>query len=178
MDILEKTVSQFNTAFIKKISNACLKCNERLCLVLPDPLKAPENLTAIIRGPSRALLRWLPVPPSTVRGHFKGYKIETWTVAEGESRKREMKVLANTTEAEVNIFIPFALNFVQVRAYNGRFDGPPSQGLSLYMPEGTPGPVKYLDAIAMGSSTLKLIWEKPIDPNGNLTGYRIYYEKG
>ncbi|XP_013792636.2 neuroglian-like [Limulus polyphemus] len=49
--------------------------------------------------------------------------------------------------------------------------------LNLLQPEGTPGPVASFDAIPMGSSALYLIWKRPVDQNGILTGYRIYYEE-
>lgn len=39
-----------------------------------------------------------------------------------------------------------------------------------------PGPVDSLDAIPMGSSAFFLIWKKPKQPNGILTGYHIYYQ--
>lgn len=39
-----------------------------------------------------------------------------------------------------------------------------------------PGPVDSLDAIPMGSSAFFLIWKKPKQPNGIVTGYHIYYQ--
>ena len=36
--------------------------------------------------------------------------------------------------------------------------------------------VLSLEAFPMGSSALFLVWTKPAEPNGILTGYRIYYE--
>lgn len=40
-----------------------------------------------------------------------------------------------------------------------------------------PGPVDSLDAIPLGSSAFYLIWKKPKQPNGILTGYNIYYQE-
>lgn len=48
--------------------------------------------------------------------------------------------------------------------------------MSFDTPEGVPGTVLSLGAFPMGSSALFLVWTKPAEPNGNLTGYRIYYE--
>lgn len=47
--------------------------------------------------------------------------------------------------------------------------------MSFDTPEGIPGPVLSLEAFPMGSSALFLVWTRPAEPNGILTGYRIYY---
>lgn len=38
-----------------------------------------------------------------------------------------------------------------------------------------PGPIPGIDAYQMGASALYLVWKKPQQPNGILTGYKIYY---
>ncbi|CAG2175648.1 unnamed protein product [Oppiella nova] len=47
----------------------------------------------------------------------------------------------------------------------------------LTTPEGTPGPVSSFDGIALGSNALYLFWGRPEEPNGILTGFRIFYQK-
>jgi len=44
------------------------------------------------------------------------------------------------------------------------------------MPEGVPATVLSFEAFPMGSSALFLVWTRPAEPNGVLTGYRIYYQ--
>lgn len=56
-----------------------------------------------------------------------------------------------------------------------RYAGPPSETLSFDTPEGVPGTVLSLEAFPMGSSALLLVWLRPAEPNGVLTGYKIYY---
>ena len=68
-------------------------------------------------------------------GHFKGYKIETWTEKEGESRAREM--VSNASKAFVNKFVPHTVNFVRVRVINSAYRGPASDILSFRTPEGS-----------------------------------------
>lgn len=57
-----------------------------------------------------------------------------------------------------------------------RYAGPASETLSFDTPEGVPGTVLSLEAFPMGSSALFLVWTRPAEPNGILTGYRIYYQ--
>lgn len=39
-----------------------------------------------------------------------------------------------------------------------------------------PGPIRNLEAYPMGSSAFFLVWKKPAQPNGVLTGYKIFYQ--
>jgi len=57
-----------------------------------------------------------------------------------------------------------------------RYDGPASEALNFVTPEGLPGTVLSLEAFPMGSSALFLVWSRPAEPNGILTGYKIYYQ--
>lgn len=201
------------------------------------PLEAPTNFTLNqIIDERSAILSWNPVNPESVQGtsfslvtlisvthgpnviappsqnvcigHFKGYKIETWTEKEGELRAREM--VSNASKAFVNKFVPFTVNFVRVRVINSAYRGPASDVLSFKTPEGSksphlvrnllltvkfeclfcppsssrpiylrsePGPVDYFEAAPLGSSAFYLIWKQPEEPNGNLRGYKIFYEK-
>ncbi|GAB6021405.1 hypothetical protein CHUAL_004014 [Chamberlinius hualienensis] len=145
------------------------------------PLVAPQNLEVIqVIDANTAQLRWSPVSPESVRGHFKGYKIQTWTRDDNQQnaqKLREVIVASNITSTPVNIFVPFSVNFVQVLVYNGRYDGPPSSPIRFETPEGKPGPVEVLEGAPLGSSALRLVWKRPRETNGRLLGYKLYYEQ-
>ncbi|XP_014473407.1 PREDICTED: neuroglian isoform X2 [Dinoponera quadriceps] len=142
------------------------------------PLQAPGNFTLLhLKSSTTAQLSWTPVPEESVRGELQGYKIQTWTEKQGEKGMHEIDIHGgNTTQAEVSKFIPYSKNFVRILAYNGRYVGPVSEILSFETPEGVPGTVLSLEAFPMGSSALFLVWTPPAEPNGILTGYRIYYQ--
>ncbi|XP_077267327.1 neuroglian isoform X6 [Temnothorax americanus] len=142
------------------------------------PLQAPGNFTLNqIKSSTTAQLSWSPVPEESVRGELQGYKIQTWTEKDGEKGMREMDIRGgNKTHALITKFVPYSKNFVRILAYNGRYTGPASETLSFDTPEGVPGTVLSLEAFPMGSSALFLVWTRPAEPNGILTGYRIYYQ--
>lgn len=141
------------------------------------PLQAPMNFTLVqVTTGTTALLSWNPVPPESVRGHFKGYKIQTWIDGE-EDRPKEILVKADASSALVSKFKPFRKNNARILVYNGRYNGPPSESLSFVTPEGKPGTVRSFEAHPIGSSAMLLKWDKPLDENGILTGYKIYYQK-
>lgn len=87
-----------------------------------------------IQSPTAALLSWRAVPLESVKGHFRGYKIKTWT--ENRAGYREIQVQGDATKALVSNFIPYSKNYAQVYVYNDKYNGPPSETLSFDMPEG------------------------------------------
>ncbi|XP_060537044.1 neuroglian isoform X2 [Cylas formicarius] len=139
-----------------------------------EPTEAPKNFTVLnVQGPTIALLSWIPVSLDSVNGHFKGYKIRTWS--DESPIQNEIQVQGGSAKALVNNFVPNTKNYAQVYVYNGKYNGPPSETLSFHTPEGVPGEMDYLEAIPLGSSAFMLKWEKPDRPNGNLTGYNVYF---
>ncbi|CAF4862044.1 unnamed protein product [Pieris macdunnoughi] len=141
------------------------------------PLQSPANFSLVqVTTGTTALLSWNPVSAETLRGHFKGYKIQTWVDGE-EDRLKEVLVKSDASSALVSVFKPFKKNNARILVYNGRFNGPPSEILSFVTPEGKPGTVKSFEAYPIGSSAMLLKWDKPMDENGILTGYKIYYQK-
>ncbi|XP_041975037.1 neuroglian-like isoform X1 [Aricia agestis] len=141
------------------------------------PTQAPHNFTLLqVTTGTSALLSWDPVPPETVRGHFKGYKIQTWLDGE-EDNLKEILVKADASSTLVTKFKPFKKNNARILVYNGRHNGPPSEILSFVTPEGKPGTVRSFEAYPIGSSAMLLKWDRPVEENGILTGYKIYYQK-
>ena len=138
------------------------------------PAEAPENFmirsSADQIGPRSAMVSWDPVSPESLRGEFKGYKIQTWTQDSGEDKFREIIMKNDATRHLVSSFKPYALNYARVLAFNGAYNGPPSNVISFQTPEGKPGPVDALECFPMGSSALLLAWKRPQEINGILTG--------
>ncbi|XP_065332463.1 neuroglian isoform X1 [Cloeon dipterum] len=141
-----------------------------------SPLQAPRDFNVTLIDSTSALLHWEKVTNDSVRGEFKGYKIQTWTDKEGMENMREIHVSSDNSRALINKFVPYSKNFVRIMAYNGRFNGPPSEILSFNTPEGIPEAVPSLEAHPLGSSAFLLKWQKPLRTNGVLTGYKIYYQ--
>ncbi|XP_055709240.1 neuroglian isoform X1 [Phlebotomus papatasi] len=142
------------------------------------PLEAPKNFTVLqVTDSTKALMSWSPVSEDSVRGHFKGYKIQVWTQGEGEDNRREIHVKSDSNRALVDKCTPNALNYAKVLVYNSRYNGPPSETVSFTTPEGVPSSVQSLDAYPLGSSAFLLVWKKPLHPNGELQGYKIYFEE-
>ena len=91
-------------------------------------------------GPRSAVVSWNPVSPKSVRGEFKGYKIQTWTAESGAEKFREFVIMRPESSSHlVQSFKPNSLNFVRILAFNGAYNGPPSNTITIQTPEGIPG---------------------------------------
>lgn len=144
-----------------------------------SPTQEPRNfrMTSLI-SPKSAQFAWDPIPPESIRGKFKGYKIQAWVPSDNDpSTHMQQVTVGNTTLAEVEILRPYANNSVHIMALNEEFLGPASNVVTVTTPEGTPEPVSSLIASPMGSSAFYLVWKKPERPNGVLKGYEIDYEE-
>ncbi|RWS15378.1 neuronal cell adhesion molecule-like protein [Dinothrombium tinctorium] len=142
------------------------------------PLEAPQDFRLEgIKSAKAAEFSWNPVSPESIRGHFRGYKLESWVFG-NEKDKRDIVVPSNVTRnVVVEIFKPAVRNVVHVFAINDQYEGPPSEKVAFDAQEGTPGPVSDFNIVAMGSKALYLTWEEPEEPNGNITFYRIAYQQ-
>ena len=142
------------------------------------PLQLPQNFRKLeVRGPKTVVFSWEAVQPDSVRGHFRGYKIQTWIQGEEKQHMREVTIPPNTTQAIVSVLKPNTENFAQIVVFNDAFNSDPSNQVSIITPEGVPGPVASFEGITMGSNALYLWWSPPDEPNGILNGFRIFYEK-
>ena len=121
------------------------------------------------------MVSWQEVSPESIRGHFRGYKIQTWVEGE-EDNVKEILMKSNTSKALVDKFTPNRINVARILAFNDRFNGPASNTITFETPEGVPSTVQTLQAYPMGHSAFWLVWKRPLNPNGKLQGYRIYYE--
>merc|ERR1711884_519830 len=136
-----------------------------------SPAEAPTEFTLReVVGPRSAVVSWNPVSPDSIRGDFKGYKIQTWTEQSTEDKFREIIMKSDSTNSLVQSFKPYAINYARVLAFNGAYNGPPSNTITFRTPEGKPGPVDSLECFPMGSSALLLAWKEPQEVDGTNLG--------
>nr|UEK51592.1 neuroglian-like protein [Parasacculina yatsui] len=142
------------------------------------PTAAPQNLRFVSwEADGRALVAWDPVDAATLRGKFVGYKVQAWPKREGRAARREVVFGPMQNRGLLDILRPYAQNELHVMAFNGAYNGPPSNILPVFAKEGLPSAVDSLEAVPMGSSAFYLLWQPPAEANGVLTGYRVLYQQ-
>ena len=75
------------------------------------------------------------------------------------------------------IFLDMFTNFtISILAFNPAGEGPRSESVSVKTLQGIPGPPDRLRFSEITMNTLKVSWDPPQKPNGEIIGYIVAYE--
>uniref|UniRef100_A0A674CNR6 Neuronal cell adhesion molecule n=1 Tax=Salmo trutta TaxID=8032 RepID=A0A674CNR6_SALTR len=146
------------------------------------PMQAPDNVQVLVLNSSLAEVHWEPVPPKTVRGRLKGYKVYYWrerSLHKHNPHHVEQQVLTfsgNKSHGMLPGLQPYSLYLFNVRVFNGKGEGPASSNQQFETPEGVPGRPSFLRITNPNLDSLTLEWGPPYDRNGRLTGYTLKYQ--
>uniref|UniRef100_UPI00358F5BD3 neuronal cell adhesion molecule-like isoform X2 n=1 Tax=Myxine glutinosa TaxID=7769 RepID=UPI00358F5BD3 len=146
------------------------------------PLKAPEGLKLDFLNSTTVQVSWKPLPADSVRGHLRGYKLRYWKVLElGNQRRQEptiqeLKIPPEQLQILVTGIEGYSLYQMDLRAYNGKGDGPSTPRKDFETPEGIPGQPENLEVQSSGIDSVRLTWLPPSKPGGILTGFKLLYQ--
>ncbi|XP_066526064.1 neuronal cell adhesion molecule a isoform X1 [Hoplias malabaricus] len=146
------------------------------------PMVAPGNVKVLVQSSTQAEVHWEPIPPSTIRGKSLSYKVYYWkerSLLNEESKAEEPQELTfsgNETKGRLLYLHPYSQYSINVRAFNGRGDGPHSTDQKFETPEGVPGPPAFLRITNPNLDSFTVEWGPPLDDNGRLTGYMLRYQ--
>ncbi|XP_026682020.1 neuroglian [Diaphorina citri] len=145
----------FRVIASNKIGKSLPSEHSSVCTTQPDvPFKNPDNVEGRGSTPNNLVISWTVICTTQPKVPFKNPDN-----VEGRGSTPNNLVISWT-----------------VLAFNGAYNGPPSEIISFVTPEGVPGTVQSLEAIPLGSSAFYLKWVKPEQPNGVLMGYKIKYQ--
>ena len=89
----------------------------------------------------------------------------------------EIEVVSATFTSHSLIFLEMYTNYtVAILAFNPAGDGPRSQPIMVQTLQGIPGPPSNLRFSEITMNTLKVGWDLPLKPNGEIIGYIVSYE--
>ncbi|KAI3411974.1 IG [Globodera pallida] len=141
------------------------------------PLEAPRNLRLVgHRNHSTAELEWEALlSESSVRGHFRGFRVDHWPSA--RPFLITSQIVPNTsTRATISALQALTNYGAKVHVLNGQYISEASNLLTFKTIEGAPSKVHDLRVHSVGSRTLLATWEPPLHPNGNLRGFYLAFE--
>ncbi|KAK0155617.1 Neuronal cell adhesion molecule [Merluccius polli] len=146
------------------------------------PVAAPDNTQVLVLNSTLAEVHWDPVSPKSIRGHLKGYKVYYWrehSLHKHNPHHVEKQILTfsgNHSRGMLPGLLPSSSYSVNVRAFNGKGEGPPSTTHKFETLEGVPGPPSFLRLSDPSLESLTLQWGPPHEENGRLTGYTLTYQ--
>ncbi|XP_069681715.1 cell adhesion molecule Dscam1-like isoform X3 [Periplaneta americana] len=140
------------------------------------PDMAPQDLRCNAVSPQSVRVRWDPPPPEHRNGIIEGYKVlyKHINLRGGISSDVEVK---KTTNLETNLhgLAKFANYSVRVLAFTTAGEGVRSNPVHCTTEEDVPGPPEQIKALAMTSDSIMVAWTRPLEPNGNIIKYNVYY---
>ncbi|XP_017262335.1 protein sidekick-1 isoform X1 [Kryptolebias marmoratus] len=133
------------------------------------------NVTAEAVSSSRIMLTWSTLPRAQRNGVILGYKV-LYSQKDSESPP---KVKVAEGEGNLSLLLnglqKYTMYVLQVLAYTQLGDGPPSNPILLRTKEDVPGPPVRMVFPEVRLTSVRVVWQPPIFPNGIILGYQISY---
>ena len=120
-------------------------------------------------------LSWKPPKADEQNGDLLGYKI-FYHKTNGKVEETDVVSAAHTSHSL--IFLEMYTNYsFSVLAFNPAGDGPRNgEAVTAKTLEGLPGKPSNLRFAEITMNTLKVEWDAPLAPNGEIVGYMVTYE--
>ena len=110
-------------------------------------------------------------------GDLLGYKIFYYSVPVNSRNAEEIEVVSASHTTHSLIFLEMYTNYsISILAFNPAGEGPRSDPVSVKTLQGIPEPPVDLKFNEITMNTLKVSWDPPVKPNGEILGYVVAYE--
>ncbi|CAG7730812.1 unnamed protein product, partial [Allacma fusca] len=140
------------------------------------PTGEPREVIARALSSTEIQIKWKPPYQNQQNGELLGYKI---FYRSNSSEEEELEVVPAWCSTHILLFLDMYYWYtVRVAAFNPAGDGPVSPGLKIRTLQGPPGPVSNISFHDITMNSLKLLWERPAKPNGEIAHYLVTYETG
>jgi protein sidekick len=125
----------------------------------------------------------LPPDPQKINGINQGYKLQAWQ-GDPQTQEKPFKTVTvhpnllsplSEQSAVVEDLIPWTAYNLTVLCFTSPGDGSRSPGELVRTQQDYPGPVKGLKFEDITDRGVKVLWEKPENPNGIILGYTVRY---
>ncbi|XP_064477865.1 protein sidekick-like isoform X1 [Ornithodoros turicata] len=139
------------------------------------PTAGPSNVVANATSSTTVVVSWMDVPFAHRNGIIEGYRVVYRAAKASETTQRNIEGNATfaVTLTELRKYTQYT---VQVLAFTRVGDGvlsiPPVTVTTFQDVPGPPSNVSFPDVT---TTTARIIWDVPEEPNGEITAYRIAY---
>ncbi|KAM8836507.1 protein sidekick-2 isoform 4-T4 [Spinachia spinachia] len=140
------------------------------------PSCGPTNVSAFATTSSSILVRWFEVPEPDRNGLILGYKV-VYKEKDSDSPVHFWTVDGNATHSvQLTHLGKYVLYEIQVQAFTRIGDGRPSSPAILERTlDDVPGPPVGILFPEVRTTSVRLIWQSPSQPNGIILAYQITY---
>ncbi|XP_050687397.1 protein sidekick-like isoform X4 [Eriocheir sinensis] len=140
------------------------------------PTGNPKNVIAAPLSSTEIKISWEPPEEEDKNGELLGYKIFYRSDKDPEGSDEIEVVGAATTTYELPYLDMYTQYIITILCFNPAGDGPKSEPVYVRTLEDLPGPVANLKFSDITMNSLKVVWDVPTRPNGEVEGYLVTYE--
>ncbi|CAG0917800.1 unnamed protein product [Notodromas monacha] len=120
-------------------------------------------------------LQWVPPPSETLHGEFTGYEITYRSRTDSESDAVKVTISERSyRDYVIKDLRPFTQYVVSLAVKNPEGIGPAST-VVVMTDEGVPSAPRNLTVSRTTDKSAELSWLLPLEPNGVVTGFRVYF---
>ncbi|XP_023703350.2 tyrosine-protein phosphatase 99A isoform X4 [Cryptotermes secundus] len=135
----------------------------------------PTITTAQNTSATSLHISWRPPHHDTIHGEFLGYRIEYRPRDRGPEAIKEIYIRdSNVDSHTIQNLETYTQYRVSLQVFNPEGPGP-STTVLVMTDEGVPSKPLNVTVLHVTHSSIELSWNKPERPNGQITGYRLYY---
>ncbi|XP_035707340.1 protein sidekick isoform X3 [Folsomia candida] len=142
------------------------------------PTGEPREIKIKSVSSTEVTIEWKPPFQNQQNGDLLGYKIYYQTNStSSHTSEEELEVVPAWTTSHTLFFLEmFSEYSIRMSAFNPAGDGPSTPIFLVKTEQGPPGPISNITFYDITMTSLKLSWEKPTKPNGEITHYLVTYE--
>lgn len=140
------------------------------------PTGHPKIVLAEALSSTEIKISWEPPEEQDKNGELLGYKIFYRSERDPEGSDEIEVVGASTTSYELLYLEMYTRYVITILCFNPAGDGPKSSPAHARTLEDLPGPIANLSFTDITMNSLKVVWDTPARPNGDIVGYLVTYE--
>ncbi|XP_038069656.1 protein sidekick-2-like isoform X2 [Patiria miniata] len=139
------------------------------------PSSGPANVAASATGAFVIDVTWGSVPKIDQNGAILGYKV-LYHITTSPSEQQTLDVPGEASmSSQLTGLRGYTRYTLSVLAYTRMGDGVASSPVEVETQESVPGPPTGILFPEVTNTSVKMIWEAPVEPNGVIQSYRVSY---
>ncbi|XP_047520750.1 Down syndrome cell adhesion molecule-like protein Dscam2 isoform X2 [Pieris napi] len=140
------------------------------------PESPPTRVLCSALSSSSMKVSWSPPPPAMRGGIIQGYKVIYAPLTTNHADVAEIKRVT-TTDTYLHTLHKYTNYSLQVLAFTNAGDGKRSPPVFCMTEEDVPSAPEKIKALAYSSDSVLVSWLPPVNPNGVISHYTVYYRE-
>ncbi|XP_074633719.1 cell adhesion molecule DSCAML1-like isoform X3 [Acropora palmata] len=141
------------------------------------PSQPPTSVSITVLSSQSLKITWNKPPSNAINGKLLGYRVYYHSIKDPENVFNITVNDPNERNVTLTSLAKFSTYKISVVAFTRKGEGVASPGRRGATLEDIPGPPSNVHAVPVSIKTIRVLWDPPIEPNGIIIAYRLFYSK-